>query len=343
MAGLTKKGKSYYALFSQNGKTKWVKIGAMPYRNAVRALRKLESDYYSSNFKIKRIESISFGDFIKPYLEYSKSNKSYNSYLRDITSIKSLTKFFDSYSLNLIGTKDLDNYKNKRIGDGVKNRTINIELYCLSNMLRKAVEWNHLNSKPKIELLKQETKPPKYLNENEIRLLTESASPWLKPMLLVFINTGIRKHELFNIRFVDIDYNRSILTIRSNKTNDFRLIPINSELYKTLQFLKDYYIHPNTNEVIHRTLKQKEYIFCKLDGSKLNSIRNSFGKACKKAGVKATPHTLRHSFASHLVMNGVDLVTVKELLGHSSISTTMIYSHLSEEHKARSIEKLPWS
>jgi len=343
MAGLTKKGRSYYALFKNNGKTKWVRIGAMPYRNALKILRKLELDYYSNEFNIKKIQSIVFKEFIEQYLEYSKSNKARGSYLRDIASINALSKLFNSCLLNSIEAKELDSYKSKRIGDGVKNRTINIELYCLSNMLRKAIEWNYLSSKPKIQLLKQETKPPKFLTETEVRLLIESASPWLKPMLVVLINTGIRRHELFNIRFVDIDYSRRTLTVRSNKTYDFRLIPINNELYKTLHFLKDNYIHPNLNEVIKRTLDQKEYIFCNLDGTRLKSIRTSFIKASKKSGVEATPHTLRHTFASHLVMNRVDLVTVKELLGHSSISTTMIYSHLSEEHKARSLEKLPWS
>lgn len=59
-----------------------------------------------------------------------------------------------------------------------------------------------------------------------------------------------------------------------------------------------------------------------------------------KARVAASLHTLRHTFASHLVMNGADLVTVKELLGHTQINTTMIYSHVSEEHKSREVEKL---
>jgi len=96
------------------------------------------------------------------------------------------------------------------------------------------------------------------------------------------------------------------------------------------------------DKTIIRNDCQKLYVFCKLDRSKIKSIRHSFKKACRKAGIKASPHTLRHSFTSHLVMNGVDLVSVKELLGHSQISTTMIYAHLSASYKASTVEKLPW-
>ena len=78
------------------------------------------------------------------------------------------------------------------------------------------------------------------------------------------------------------------------------------------------------------------------NGDKLASIKHSFYNACQKAGIKASPHMLRHSFASHLVMNGVDIVSVKELLGHTQLSTTMIYAHLSQCYKASTVEKLPW-
>lgn len=122
-----------------------------------------------------------------------------------------------------------------------------------------------------------------------------------------------------------------------------RVISMNNELYNTLKWLKLNYVMLKNQRVTLRQTQQRNYVFCRYNGIKLKSIKISFLTACRKAGVAATPHTLRHTFASHLVMNGADLVTVKELLGHSSISTTMIYYHLSEEHKARSIEKLPWS
>jgi site-specific recombinase XerD len=118
---------------------------------------------------------------------------------------------------------------------------------------------------------------------------------------------------------------------------------MNEELYAVTQWLKDNYPHPNTDRVLPREERQRVYIFCYPDGSKVESIKKSFYNACKKAEVKAYPHLLRHSFASYLVMNGVDLVSVKELLGHSQISTTMIYAHLSPSYKANTVEKLPWS
>ncbi len=86
-----------------------------------------------------------------------------------------------------------------------------------------------------------------------------------------------------------------------------------------------------------------DYVFCKHDGAKLTTIQKTWYKCCRRAGIKAYPHLFRHSFASYLVMQGVDLPSVKELLGHTQISTTMIYSHLLQQHKAKAVEKLPWA
>src|SRR5574341_2677692 len=204
-------------------------------------------------------------------------------------------------------------------------------------MLNKAVDWKNIKDTPRIKLLKVQNQPVKFLTVDEVDRLIDAATIWLKPKLLVLRNTGMRQHELFNLRFKDIDFNNKTIVVTSNKTNNFRVIPMNQELYQTLLWLNDNYVDPKTLEILPRQDCQKEYIFCMPNGDKLASIKHSFYNACKKAGIKASPHMLRHSFASHRVMNGMDIVSIKELLGHSQISTTMIYSHLSPNYKANTV------
>ena len=148
MAGLTKKGKTYYALFPVNGKTKWKRIGNMPYKDAVQALKKLEATFDKDKLGIRDIKSTTFDDFSTPYLQYSKANKAYPTYLRDRLSIRTLSPYFGNMLLEAIDNESIELYKVKRQTEGVKPRTINIELLCASNMLRMAVEW-HLKKKCK--------------------------------------------------------------------------------------------------------------------------------------------------------------------------------------------------
>lgn len=118
---------------------------------------------------------------------------------------------------------------------------------------------------------------------------------------------------------------------------------MNEEAEKTLRWLQDYYVPPYSNRPFPRQEHQKEHCFCNEDGSPVQHIKKALKNACKKAGLKGvTPHTMRHTFASHLIMSGVDMRSVQRLLGHKNINTTMVYSHLTEDHLARSVEKLPW-
>jgi integrase/recombinase XerC len=156
----------------------------------------------------------------------------------------------------------------------------------------------------------------------EMDKLYESASPWLKPILVVLRNTGIRLHELLNLRWKDLDFNRHCITVRSDKTNSYRVIPINAELKETLLCLKDWYINPEGMTLSPRQDNQRLNLFCNINGSKLGSIepiRTPFKTMCRRAKIKASPHQYRHSFASHLVMAGEGLASVKELLGHTQM------------------------
>ncbi|MDA2919074.1 tyrosine-type recombinase/integrase [Desulfobacterota bacterium AH_259_B03_O07] len=335
---------SYFAVFSIAGRKIWKKIGRVDKREAKRILKKLELEFERDRLNLRELKQISLFDYAERYLEYTRTNKAVSSYERERKILDHIKRFFSNLPLTKMDTQKIESYKTKRVANGLKPRTVNKELSVLRFMLRKAVEWNYLSENPYrgIKMLKPAHEPVRFLSVQEIDKLISNASVHLKPILVVLRNTGMRTHELLNLRFSDIDYERRIILIRSHKTNNFRAIPLNEECYKTLVRLQDKFPHPNTERIISRAEHQRNYVFCKLDGSKLEKITNSFNKACKKAGIKASPHTLRHSFASHLVMNGVDLVSVKELLGHTQISTTMIYAHLSPSYKASTVEKLPW-
>ncbi|HEX3035163.1 MAG TPA: tyrosine-type recombinase/integrase [Thermodesulfobacteriota bacterium] len=304
---------------------------------AKEVLRKLEGEYDRKKFGIVDEKLIPFEEFSKEYLEYSKTNKAEESHRRDKTSMQNLNRFFRSIHLPRLTTHLIEQFKIKRLSEGVAPRTVNIELTCLSHMLNKAVERGYIKESPfkGIKLLTYEKKPPKFLTGEEVSKLLGAASPWLKPIIIVMLNTGIRDGERRRLKFEDIDFKNKRILIRSSKAKDYRAIPMNEEVEKILKWLQENYIPSNSisTKSCLRKEHQKEYVFCNEDGSPVQHIKRAFRNACRKAGLRgASPHTLRHTFASHLVMSGVDLRTVQRLLGHKSISTTIIYSHLTEDH-----------
>jgi len=311
---------------------------------AKEVLRKLEQDYEKKKFGIVDEKHITFEDYSKDYLTFSKANKAPESYRRDKTSMKNLLNSFGSIYLPRITAHLIEQYKIQRL-ENVSPRTVNIELRCLSHMMNKAVDWRYMGESPfkGVKLLTYEKKPPRFLNKEEVERLLENSSSWIRPIIVVMLNTGIRESERRRLTFEDIDFKNKRFLIRSTKTNTYRSIPLNETALKTLKWLEKNYIPPYSNGYAKRKDNQKEYVFCKEDGTPVENIKKAFGNACRKAGLeRVTPHTMRHTFASHLVMKGVDLRTVQSLLGHSNISTTMIYSHLTEDHLARSVERLDW-
>ncbi len=340
MASLVKKQSTYYAVFSIKRKKRWIKLGNIPSKEARQILKKLEIEFSKDRLNLLEKTPPLFYDFLQTYLDYAVTNKAHTTIKREHAVIKVLKSFLGNIELNKIDSLRIEQFKSRRKQDKLKPASINKELMVLSAILNKALEWHYINSKPNIRVLKIPKNPPKYLTVEEIQRLINYSSNWLKPILVILRNTGMRIGELLNLKFCDIDMTNKAITVRSTKTNDYRVIPMNRELYTLLGILHAHYINPRTQGVTPRTSNQMDYLICFSDGGRVKSIRTSFNKACKYAGVRATPHTLRHTFASHLVMNGADLVTVKELLGHTQISTTMIYSHVSDIHKCREVEKL---
>jgi site-specific recombinase XerD len=217
-------------------------------------------------------------------------------------------------------------------------RTVNYEIKTIRSVFRFGVSRRLIDKNPTdgVALLKITSKQePRYLNKSECQQLLDTADETLHPILVTFLNTGLRLGELINLQWKDVDLGRSVLRVREKeswkpKTGE-RDVPLNDEM-----------------KALFRRLQKKQeskddYIFLSTRGEKLTGkLRQRFENHAKRNGFTDITkiHTLRHTFASHLVMNGVDLPTVQKLLGHSDIDTTMVYAHLAPDHLAGAVHKL---
>ncbi|MBL7132225.1 MAG: site-specific integrase [Candidatus Omnitrophica bacterium] len=132
---------------------------------------------------------------------------------------------------------------------------------------------------------------------------------------------------MLNLKWQDVDFRRGIIHLFKTKNNEKREIPINETVKTALIRVRK---HP-----------ESPYIFCDKNGKPFKNLRKSFFTALKKAGIiNFRFHDLRHTFASHLAMSGIDLNTVRELMGHKSLEMTLRYSHLSPDHKKRAVDIL---
>jgi integrase len=152
----------------------------------------------------------------------------------------------------------------------------------------------------------------------------------LRPLVITALHTGFRASELRSLTWDDVDFRRRVISVRAGyaKNGEARSVPMNQLLTDILKSVK-------------LANYQGDRVFCNREGTPYRSFRSAFERAVRKAEVKdLTFHDLRHTFASRLVMAGVDLPTVKELLGHRDISMTMRYTHLSSDHKQTAMGKL---
>jgi integrase len=250
---------------------------------------------------------------------------------------------------------------------GKRPTAINRDVTALKAMLAKAVDWGVLDKHPlaKLKPLRvdgnstvrylsedEETRLRKALLERETRLRQEraNANQWrhhrgyvllptlddiafvdhLHPLVLLAMNTGLRRGELFNLRWGDVNLGTQTLTVQgdTSKSGQTRHIPLNDEALSVLTAW-----HQQTGGV--------GYLFPAADGGRLTSIKRSWSTLLTSAGITHFRfHDLRHHFASQLVMAGVDLNTVRELLGHADIKMTLRYAHLAPEHKAAAVAQL---
>jgi len=257
---------------------------------------------------------------------------------------KHLQPSFNCY-LYKISKKQITEYIEKRSGE-VKPATVNQEIKRLRHMLNKAIEWGYIRENPckGIKNMKEPSGRIRYLSHDEMERLLKACdvsslaekpnnkgrtfskiiSVYLKPIVQIAIHSGMRRGEILNLQWKDIDFKERRILLEQTKNNERRVIPMNETLY---QVLKSFPVH------LHQ-----EKVFPDING---NMVTVAFERACKRAGIKDFRfHDLRHSFASYLTMGGENLRTVQTLLGHKDLRITMRYSHLSPEHLREAVSRL---
>jgi site-specific recombinase XerD len=212
--------------------------------------------------------------------------------------------------------------------------SVNREIAFLKRAYNVAIADGLLETNPvrQVQFLKENNTRVRYLTDvEEVRLRAEmNETRW--PIVALALNTGLRRGELFSLRWDEIDFTTNVLTIPRTKAGRTRHVPMNANVRSILGTLE--------------SRGRSPYVLPSAKGSTPldahNFVRRVFRPALKRAGIEAFRwHDLRHTFASRLVMRGVDLRSVQELLGHTDIKMTLRYSHLSPAHLLAAVERLP--
>jgi len=295
-------------------------------QNAVR------KDFFQANGIKEERKPITFEELADMYLEnYAKVNK--RSWRGDQYRIEAHMKpYFGGLELLDVTPLLIEKYRAERLETGVTKSTVNREITIMKKMFNKAIDWNLTDKNPtlKVKLFSEkDTQKERILSEAEEARLLAECPDYLIPILTTALQTGMRRGEILNLRWKQVDLNRRHIKVEQTKNGKNRIIPINDVLYRELLIVK-------------KLNGKGEYVFPNSEtGRPFTEVKKSFKSACKRAGIHDLRfHDLRHTFATRLVMSGVDLITIRDLLGHFSIRVTQRYTHSNENQKRKAVELL---
>ena len=273
--------------------------------------------------------------YIEEFIDYLRFEKKYSentisSYKRDLNKLNSYLK----KDFTKLTKADIQKYI-QNLSKNESSNTISRTISSLKSFYKFLEINKYTNTNPLTTIISPKTarKLPKVLSEEEVNKLLDinlnnDFDYRNKAMLELMYSSGLRVSELINLTVNDVDLKNSLVRIFGKGSKE-RIVPLND--YAT-EALNNYILYHRP-----KLFKQKEsnYLFLNNHGNQMT--RQGFFKTLKKItkekGIKSelSPHTLRHSFATHLLKYGADLRSIQELLGHSDISTTQIYTHITNE------------
>lgn len=239
---------------------------------------------------------------------------------------------FRSKEVQEIKRADILAYIQKRRVDGAKPATINSEMSIIKGFFRYMMIIDAITKNPAefIPMERGVNQRDRWITVDEERRLHESAPPWLSLVITFATSTGMRRGEILKLTWDNVDLKAGVIYVRNTKNKTPRTVPITPRVRQVLDSLMSETI--SAGFVFQR--KGKSIPTPTLEGA--------FSLACARAGVADLHfHDLRHTFATRLVQNGVDLYTLQRLLGHKNFQMTTRYAHHSTESLRRAVEGVP--
>lgn len=284
--------------------------------------------------KVKKLPEYKFNSYIEKYFDYLKyerklSNNTIASYKNDL---KSFDKFFNSKIINN-KYEDIEKYL-KSIHD-LSSKSVAHQITVINSLYEFLIKDGYIDINPCENIItpKLDKRLPNFLTEEEINKLLNIDLKTVydyrnKAMLELLYATGLRISELLNLELNAIDLNNAFVRVMGKGKKE-RIVPIGDIAIKYME------IYLNNYRSILLKNKTSEYVF--ISNATTKMTRQGFFKIikeeCKKKHIDKdiSPHTIRHSFATHLLNHGADLRVIQDLLGHEDISTTQIYTHVANE------------
>lgn len=276
-----------------------------------------------------------FEEFVvETFLPYSEANK--KSFYSDVSICRVLVRKFKGKTLRQITSPLIESFKQEflnqttRRGSRRSMATVNNHLRVLSKIYSLAVDAEIIESNPcrKVKKFQPNNQRVRVLSKEEETRLFEALddNELVKQIVTLALHTGMRRGEIFNLKWFDVDFARGFIQVRESKSNKKRPIPMNSTVSSLLGGLK----------------RKSEYVFpSPRTGAKLDNIKKSFHRAVEKAGIEDFRfHDLRHTAATRMADSGADAFTLMKILGHSDIRMTSRYTHATDSALRRAVANL---
>lgn len=320
---LFRRGQVWWMRFSYQGKQVRLSTEVTDRKLAERICHKVMGQV-AENKWFERLpgENITVREMLERYLrDYSARNKAPGTHRRDKSLADHLMKAFGDLALTQVRPALLADYKAGRRSEGAAPKTLNDELTLLGHAYKLACkEWEWVTENPVQRVSKEKVRNQieRWLTQEEEQRLLAASPTWLREILVFALHTGLRQSEILNLEWPQVDLFRRTISILEQKNRSKDTLPVNATV---LDVLKDR---------AKRRSMATGYVFCNQVGNRMDArdLLREFYSARKKAKlVKFRFHDLRHTWATRLVQNGVDLYTVQKLGRWKTITMVMRYAH----------------